>query len=182
MNLHKEEKEILAHKALKLIKNGDTIFLDTSSTCATLAMAIAKSHLEITVITNMLEIVRILEDNNSIRIVLLGGLYDRQIGGFAGHEVIEEVKSYYVDLGFVSCMSVDLDKGVLLSSTKDIAHTKKVMLENSKASICMIENRKFDHSGLVKFYDLKDLDYLILDTDIEEKYDNLLDELEIKRL
>lgn len=169
MNLHKEKKEFLANKAMKTIENGDTIFLDTSSTCATLAMELLKSTLEVTVITNMLEIVRILEDNNHIRIILLGGLYDRQIGGFVGHEVIEEIKTYYVDKAFVSCMSVDLEKGVLLSSTKDIGLTKKAMLDHSRKAICMIESRKLNYLGLLKFYELKDLDLIILDREAKKE-------------
>lgn len=174
MNLHKEKKEILAQKALSTLENGDTIFLDTSSTCATLAMGLVKSSLELTVITNMLEIVRILEDNNNIRIILLGGLYDRQIGGFVGHEVIEEIKTYYVDKAFISCMSVALEKGVLLSSTKDIGLTKKAMLDHSRKAICMIESRKLNYNGLLKFYDLKDLDLIILDRKLDNDEKSLL--------
>jgi DeoR/GlpR family transcriptional regulator of sugar metabolism len=182
MNLHKEKKEILTGKAMALIENGDTLFLDTSSTCATLAMALSKSHLEVTVITNMLEIVRILEDNNNIRIILLGGLYDRQIGGFVGHEVIEEIKSYYVDIAFISCMSVDLEKGVLLSSTKDIGLTKKAMLDHARRSICMVESRKFNHNGLLKFYNLKDLDLFILDHKVQDNERSVFLEADIKYL
>lgn len=182
MNLHKERKEKLAEKAMSLIQNGDTIFLDTSSTCATLAMTISKSHLELTVITNMLEIVRILEENNGVRVILIGGLYNRQIGGFVGHEVIEAIKAYYVDLAFISCMSVDLERRVLLSSTKDIGFTKKIMLDHSKKKICMIESRKFNHNGLVKFYDLEALNYIILDINVQKKEKTLFEELEIMTL
>lgn len=172
MNLHQKSKKIIASKVLDEIQNGDTIFLDTSSTCATIAESLAQSNKECTVITNMLEIVRILESNNDIRVVLLGGLYNRQIGGFVGFEVIEQIKGYYVDKAFVTCMCFDINRGVLMSSTKDIGFTKKAMLDNARIGYYVGETRKFKLPGTVQFYEISDLDGLIFErdlTDLEKK-------------
>jgi len=176
MQVNQTDKTLIAQKAIKLIKNGDTIFLDTSSTCLSLAKALAQSSLELTVITNMLDAVHMLEDQEDIRLVLVGGLYNRQMGGFFGQDVIEGLGAYQVDYSFISCTGIDLDQGCLLSSTKDIAYTKKVMLDNSRQRVCLLETRKFNNQGLVKFYDLEGLDYLVLD----KPYD--LDDMDVKIL
>lgn len=182
MNIHKEAKEAIAKKSDKIIENGDIIFLDTSTTSATLASLLAKGNKELTVITNMLEIVRILEDNNDIRTILIGGLYNRKIGGFVGYEAIEAIKGYYVDKAFVSCMSCHLNDGTLVSSTKDIGFTKTAIFNQAKKRIFTLETRKFDYSGTVKFYDIKDIDVLITERKLKNEEIKYLKDFEIEYL
>lgn len=179
MNLNKEAKASIASKALRTIKNGETLFLDTSSTCATLAEALGKSNMELTVITNMLEIVKLLEPNNDIRVILIGGLYNRQIGGFVGYEVINRIESYMVDRAFISCMAVDIEGDRLLSSTKDIGFTKSAMLRHARYKVLLSETRKFNDSGTVKFYSVSDMDEIICDKQPKQKDKNTIDALKL---
>lgn len=180
MNIHKESKEKITKKVEKLIENGDTIFLDTSSTSLTLATLLKSKHKELTVITNMLEVVRILEDNNDIRTILIGGLYNRMLGGFVGHGAIETIQSYYVDKAFVSCMSLRLEDGVLISSTSDIGATKRAILNQAERKILMMETRKFQHKGTVKFYDMNDLDILVTEKALSNQEKTLIKDYNIQ--
>ncbi len=182
MNIHKEEKLIIAKKAVSLIENGDTIFLDTSTTSATIAEVLAKDNKDVTVITNMLENIRILESNNDIRTILIGGLYNRAIGGFVGFESIEMIKGYYVDKAFVSCMSVNLDDNCLVSSTKDIGFTKTAILKASRKKILVTEERKFNYVGTVKFFEISDLDYIITDNELSKEHLKSIKDYDIKVL
>jgi len=179
MNIHRDEKAVIAEKALEIIENGDTIFLDASSTCAMIAEYLYKSRKELTVITNMLEIVRILEPNNDIRCILVGGLYNRMIGGFVGIETIELINGYHVDKAFISCMSVRLKERRLYSSTKDIGFTKTAILNQSKVKVLVTETRKFEYHGTVKFYELEDLDYMICERDLNKEEEQSIEELSI---
>lgn len=179
MNIHKEEKEKIASKAVDLIENGETIFLDTSTTCATIAKYLVKKNKQVTVITNMLEIVRILEAGSDIRVILVGGLYDRMIGGFVGYETIEQIKGYHVDKSFISCMSVHLKEQQLFSSTKDIGFTKTAIFNISKEKILVTETRKFDYHGTVKYYEMSELDYLIAERPLTREEKSHLQELKI---
>jgi len=182
MNIHKDEKQEIALKAVSIIENDDTIFLDTSSTCATIAEMLVKKNKQVTVITNMLEIVRILETNNDIRVILVGGLYDRMIGGFVGYETIELIKGYHVDKSFISCMSVSLGETNLYSSTKDIGFTKTAIFNISRVKVLVTETRKFDYHGTVKFYDMSELDYMIAERQLNEDERSHLEELDIEVL
>ena len=51
-----KEKQQIAKKAVELIRNGDMIFLDTSTTNIELAKEIIKRELQITVVSCMLDI------------------------------------------------------------------------------------------------------------------------------
>lgn len=182
MNIHKEEKLKIALKAVDLIDNGETIFLDTSTTCATIAEILVKKNKQVTVITNMLEIVRILEKNNDIRVILVAGLYDRMIGGFVGFETIEQIKGYHVDKSFISCMSVNLKELHLFSSTKDIGFTKTAIFNISRQKILVTETRKFDYHGTVKYYDMSSLDYMITERTLTAKENAYLEEINLSLL
>ncbi|MBI9014027.1 MAG: DeoR/GlpR transcriptional regulator [Clostridiales bacterium] len=182
MNIHKDEKNEIAIKAVALIENGDTIFLDTSTTCATIAEMLVKKNKQVTVITNMLEIVRILEKNNDIRVILTGGLYNRMIGGFVGYETIELIKGYHVDKSFISCMSVGLEEANLYSSTKDIGFTKTAIFNISRIKVLVTETRKFNYHGTVKFYDMAELDYMISERKLSEDEKSLIKDLNITLL
>ena len=58
-----EEKNVIAKKALGLIKEGDVIFLDQSSTSYFLALYL-RNFKDITVVTNNIEIVSLLSKTN----------------------------------------------------------------------------------------------------------------------
>ncbi len=182
MNIYKEEKEIIARKAVSIIDNGDTIFLDTSTTSATIAELLAKENKGVTVITNMLENIRILESNNDIRTILVGGLYNRAIGGFVGYESIETIKGYFVDKAFVSCMSVHIEDDCLVSSTKDIGFTKTAILNSAREKILVTEQRKFTYLGRVKFFKVSDLDYIITEQSPKKEFLEKISEHGIKVL
>ena len=47
-----EEKYLAAQKALKIINDHETIMIESGSSCAILALEIAKAHRDITIITN----------------------------------------------------------------------------------------------------------------------------------
>ena len=56
-----DKKRTIAAKAFKLIKNNETIFLDISTTNIELAKLLATSNMRVVVVSNMIDILQILE-------------------------------------------------------------------------------------------------------------------------
>ena len=54
-NYHVEKKMVIAAKAMKLIREREAIFLDISTTNIELAKLIAKSNMQLTVVSNMID-------------------------------------------------------------------------------------------------------------------------------
>ena len=72
INKNSEQKNIIAKKAASLIKEGDTIFIDPSSSCSFFAKELF--HMKgITVITNNVEVLSFMSQS-SIEVICSGGL------------------------------------------------------------------------------------------------------------
>ena len=79
-----KQKQKIAKKAVKLIRPGDMIFLDTSTTNIELAKEIQKQELEITVISCMMDIAYIFAQTKKVKFILLGGEFNQSQNGFLG--------------------------------------------------------------------------------------------------
>ena len=73
-NILSEEKDVIAGQCLKFINDGDSIFLDGSTTASSLANLILDRSLS--VVTNSLMIAQVLSSSSSINLFLIGGKYN----------------------------------------------------------------------------------------------------------
>ena len=73
MAFHYEAKAKIAKEAAKLVDEGETIIVDSGSTCALFAEELILAEKKITIITNSTYIANRVNDNSKIDIILLGG-------------------------------------------------------------------------------------------------------------
>src|SRR4051794_11609646 len=82
---HHAEKVRIAHAAISMIRDGETIILDSGTTTAEIARALRKSDLKsINVITNALNVAALLMDVPSVRLIMLGGILRRETNSLSG--------------------------------------------------------------------------------------------------
>ena len=108
-SVNREAKERIAARALEYVTEGDILFLDSSSTTAALASAIAaRAFTNITLVTNS---VAIMENFHKMPrnyvLIALGGNYDPQLNSFLGSSALRELERLTVSKAFVSCFGVD---------------------------------------------------------------------------
>ena len=72
LNKNIREKERIGNLAADLVKEGETILIDTGTTTLQVARSLS-SKKNITIITNSLPIVSTLSGNSNIKVILLGG-------------------------------------------------------------------------------------------------------------
>lgn len=176
---HVEEKEKIATKAVKLIRPGNYIFLDTSSTSYYIAKYIALAEIEVTVITDMLAIVVLLSDYKSIKLISIGGEYDAYTGGFFGPVASSQIHKYKTDLAFISCKSISVKEGYLLEGFAEIGNQKKIILDNASKKVLATQKSKYNDSGVYRFYELKEIDIIITEDSLEMNVVEQLKELKI---
>lgn len=175
-----DEKKKIAEKAINLIKPGNYIFLDTSSTSYYIAKHIAESEIEVTIITDMLAILMLLSEYRSIKLIGIGGEYDAYTGGFFGPEASGQIKKYKTDVAFVSCKSINVKEGYLLEGFAEIGNQKKFILDNAKTKVIATQKSKYNDSGVYRFYDLKEIDIVITEDCLDLLVIEQLKELKIK--
>ena len=163
-----EAKKIIAKKASKLIKDGNIIFLDQSSTSLYLANEIADKS-SITVITNNIEILYLLS-NSGIKTVSSGGFLSPQnrncLIGPDAHGIFENT---YADVVFFSAKSLSAD-GIISDCTREEVALRNSMLKNSAKKVFLCDSEKFDTNSAYKQCSLSDVDFLISESEEAKKF------------
>ena len=110
-----KEKQQIAKKAVELIRNGDMIFLDTSTTNIELAKEIIKRELQITVVSCMLDIAELFTTTKNVNFILLGGQFNRSQNGFLGELTRQMMENFRFDICFMGVVGADLFAAITAS-------------------------------------------------------------------
>ena len=162
----KEKKEIV-NKALNYINEGDTIFLDISSTAMFLARELKKIK-NITIITNSAKIVTELANNKEITVISTGGILIPNSISFVGPHANSMVNNYFADKFFASCKGISAKYGATDSSDLEI-EVKKNMVDRSSEVIILADYSKFKERGLSSFAELDKINKIISDNSLSDK-------------
>ncbi|MCR3758966.1 DeoR/GlpR family DNA-binding transcription regulator [Clostridium felsineum] len=157
------EKLIIAKKAFDLIEDDETIFLDISTTNIMLAELLSKSDKKVTVITNMIDIISVLNMENNIKVISTGGVLSKDLNGYACSMTIDVISNYKFNKAFIGSCGVDLyDNSVTTFEVED-GNTKKAIMRNSKVVYIVMDNSKFYFGGTYKFAHFEDIDVIVTD-------------------
>jgi DeoR/GlpR family transcriptional regulator of sugar metabolism len=166
--INTKEKNIIAERAAKLVSNGESIFLDGSTTAFALSKKLgAKTGL--TVITNGLELVNELKNNSSINLFCPGGELQLSTMSFIGTSAEDYLKGLYVDKAFVSASGVSLQSGITVENAVQAA-IKKIMLKNALSRVILVDSSKFDVVRLSKVCALEEVNTIVTDRKPDDKF------------
>lgn len=174
-----EEKERLGKTCLGFIEDKDTIMLDNSTTSFFIAKAIKASSLEVTVITNFLDIIVELSDCKHVKLISLGGTLKHSLNTFIGPTTVGNSMKYFADKSFVSCSAINSKLGIASHSEED-AQIRKNMLTNSENKFLVIDHTKINKTATHLFANVSDIDHLIIDKIISKDWEYSVRELGVK--
>ncbi|MCD7818380.1 MAG: DeoR/GlpR family DNA-binding transcription regulator [Lachnospiraceae bacterium] len=160
---HIKNKATIAGKALELIREGETVFIDISTTNIELAKVLAHSRKKITVVSNMIDILQILAGNPDITVIGTGGILHRNVNGFMGSAAIETIRQYSYDRSFMGCCGMDPTDRTFTTLGVEDGLTKKSAVACSRHTYIMMERSKFYFNESYKFAQLDDVDAIITD-------------------
>ena len=169
-DLNLAAKQQIARLAIDLINNGDTVIFDTGTTTLELAKLLNQRQ-RITAVTNDFEIARVLEEINSISVVMLGGQLRKNFHCTVGAAGIEMLAQLSVDKAFMGTNSLSISKG---ASTPNIeqAEIKKAMVASAQKVILLCSNRKLGKDSFAHFASLDQIDKLVIEKiDVNEKFE-----------
>lgn len=160
-----ENKRKIALKALKQIKEQETIFLDISSINSILAQEILKQDLNVTIITNMINIMHTFSQyiDCKTKLISIGGICNNMIDGFVGSIPIEQIKKYNIDRCFIGTIGVNIDSGNVSTYDPDDGLTKAAIITMSKHKYLITEQTKIDQDGTFIFSNISEFDAFITD-------------------
>jgi DeoR/GlpR family transcriptional regulator of sugar metabolism len=177
-NTNLEQKRIIAELAKKLVQSGDTLFLDTSTTCYEFARTLALSSQNLHIITNNIYMAVELMSIYKIDLVLLGGNirhgYFSTIGPLA-EKMLSNIK---VNKFFFSCTMLD-ENGIYESNILE-GNIKVKMFENSRLHYLLVDSTKFDKASIFRTTGIENIDALITDKPLPNEYLDILKDKNIE--
>lgn len=156
-------KRSIASKAASLIKDGDIVFLDQSSTAFYLANEIINRS-GLTVVTNNTEILIRLANSN-LRVMSSGGyLSEENRNCLIGGDAIHTFDGIYADIMFFSAKSIN-NEGVISDCSREEIVVRNAMMKNSAQKVFLCDSTKFGTHSAYKQCDLADVNYFISEDD-----------------
>lgn len=152
------EKNIIAKHAIDLVHDGDTIFLDGSSTACRLIPYLTQ-HKHITVITSGIQALNLLSEYR-INVICTGGNLLNSCRSLVGDDALRTIRTYRADFCFFSCRGISAD-GELSDISAEENLVRRCMIERSKRSYLLCVKDKFDTSYFHKLCDASELDGII---------------------
>lgn len=172
-----EEKKLIAEKAATLIKDGDIIFMDESTSAFYLASHI-RDKSSVTVITNNVEIINLLAETN-ITLVSSGGYLSRENRTcFVGVDAQRVFENTYADIMFFSCKSLS-DDGVISDVTREEVLIKQAMINNAAKRVFLCDSGKFGTRSAYRQCTLKDIDVMISENTSAERFSDYFEYLTV---
>ncbi|PKN98582.1 MAG: DeoR/GlpR transcriptional regulator [Chloroflexi bacterium HGW-Chloroflexi-4] len=158
-----KEKDAICKKAASFIKNGDSIFVDNSSTCLYLIKYIPVQF-KVTLITNSIKLLMgMLEsDYPNLTAVCLGGFFNPANLSTYGTTARKNAEEFYPSKSFMSCAGVHLPDQFTDSSLLEV-DTKQLMIERSKEVFILADHTKFERTGPVFLSNFSAVNTLITD-------------------
>lgn len=164
-----EEKRRIAKYAGEMIKDGESIILDSGSTTREIATQL-KGQTNITLMTNSINIALELAAEDELEIMLTGGVLREKSYSLVGPEAEHAMQNYFFDKLFLGVDGMDIDHGLTTSNPLE-AKLNKVMVQRSNTVIAVTDSSKFGRHSFSFICDLTPIDMIITDEKIDEEYE-----------
>ena len=167
INEHLEAKSGIAHKALELIQDGDTIALDASTT--TLQLAHLLGGRTVNTIVSSLDAATILAGLN-LPFTLTGGEFHARARSFVGAHATGTLKRLHPDKVFFSSKGFSIQTGFTDAHLPE-TEMKEQLIRSGRFIVALLDHTKFSRVALHTIVEMDAVDVVItdLEPDLETK-------------
>ena len=172
--LEPEGRHRIAEQCILLLKKGQVVYLDAGTT----TYEIAKRLFDIpnlTIITNDLEIARLILQSNA-NLIICGGVVQKSTGSMIGAMANMMMDNLRVDIAFLGAQSID-DQYNVLTPTMDKAVMKQTICRNTKEKYLVVDSSKFGRQALIKINHMSDYTAVITNKKFTSEEEKKLREL-----
>ena len=162
-SLDSKAKNEICKKAARFIKEGDTIFLDGSSTVQHLVKYISGIK-DIVVVTYSIKTAELM-CRNHIKTYCAGGLMLENSLVCIGNKTVEFANSINTDICFISCKGVDCN-GKFTDTSEEETVIRKAFMKNCGFRVMLMTQNKFNSKYLHTLCEASEIDCLISDGEI----------------
>jgi DeoR/GlpR family transcriptional regulator of sugar metabolism len=174
LSVNYEAKRRIARLAMETVADGETVMIESGSTCALLAEALVTERRDITITTNSVFIANFVRDKRGVRTILLGGEFQNEAQVMVGPMVRKCAESFYVDKLFAGTDGFN-ERGAM-SGDLMRAEAVRAMAENAKEINILTEAGKFYRTGVVSLFSYEEISSIYTDETVDQVFREVLRE------
>ncbi|MBO4919942.1 MAG: DeoR/GlpR transcriptional regulator [Erysipelotrichaceae bacterium] len=168
-------KELIAERAVGLLKENDRVFIDSGSTCYAIAKKMTEIPFRLFCSTNTLNTAAALCKNNEIRTIMIGGEMKGKAMCSIGPSAESQLKGYNFSVSFIACNAIDENGNVMIL---DIAERglKKSVIDISDHCYLVCDSTKIFKTSMIEFSHISEFSGIIIDKDLDPKQKRILEQ------
>lgn len=151
-------KRTLAEAAAGEFTDGQTLYLDIGTTVFELARRLM--HLDLTVVTSSLEVVHLLSAASQVKVVVLGGEYNRDYRCTQGPTVLDGLKDLHIDCAVLGCAGIT-ESGIVRDTDSRQAAVKRAAASASSRTVLLADASKIPGVGAYTALDISEVGRLV---------------------
>lgn len=156
-----QAKEAIGRRCASMVEDGDTVFLDASTTALHVAGALLDRK-NLVVISNALAVAYTLSESPDIKVISIGGTLRKTSLTCTGRAAEDAISTYFADKLFFSCDGVHRHNGVT-DANENEAEIRKAMLRQSERRFLIADNTKFGRTSFALIDKFDNIDAVIVD-------------------
>ncbi len=164
---HANAKSAIGKRCLSLIKNGDTVIIDASSTAFEL-LKLLPGKLSVVIITNNAGATRVLAETK-IKAFVSGGELAHGTYALVGPYAESFIRSFNADICFFSVRRLTRDGSLTDNAIAENA-VRQAMIAQSKKSVLMLDSQKIGAPCLNTLCTLDDITHVVSERDISSEF------------
>lgn len=168
MEENADAKRRIAKAAAAFVKDGAILFIDSGTTSCFIAQQLTDRK-SLTVITNSLLVATELGGINNNRLFLAAGLLDYDYHAFNDHNAQQYVSNFTPHLSILSVGAISAERG-LMDFNPGEAAMSRIAYATSQRVLLAADSSKFGRFGLIQTAALTDVDILVTEKPLDEKF------------
>lgn len=168
----------IARAAAGIVANGETVMIESGSSCALLAEQLATEKKDVTIITNSAFIAGHIRESAIGKVILLGGDYQRESQVMVGPMVRKCAREFFVDKLFMGTDGFIPQAGFTCGDMMR-AEAMKIMAESARHTIILTDSSKFAQQGVVLQSRFENINMVFTDDGIPESAKDIMERYKI---
>lgn len=152
-------KSLIGKGAADLVKEGECLLIDSGTTALGVAHSLRVN--KATVLTNSLEVAKVISEYSKYELILLGGRWD-PLHQLVGQVTVEQLSRYRVDKLFLGMLGLDFKQGITVPSEEESA-VKRAMIGIAQHVIALADHTKLGEIAFSYVAPASVIDVLVTD-------------------
>jgi len=168
-------KRKIARAAAQQVMDGETVMIESGSTCALLAEELAFNKSDLTIITNSCFIASYVRKSETVKVVLLGGDYQKESQVNVGPLLNQSAKNFFVNKLFIGIDGFDINRG-FTGSDMARCDAARSLAQSAEKTIILTDSSKFMNRGIISEFSFNEITEVYTDEGVSQDHQIFLRE------